>query len=118
MMVITVPPSDRADRHGPTCSDLNDGQESFQPGKVLSVSSDQGQLHREGRGGNEHVGEPRPRLSALLYDRGVNTSIGSGGFNVERERIEDRLRALQPILTSRPFGRVDGGRRARAQLSE
>jgi hypothetical protein len=48
------------------CSDLNDGQESFQPDKVISASSDQGQLRRKGGRGDEQVGESTPGLSALL----------------------------------------------------
>ena len=48
----------------------------------------------------------------------MDTSIGSGGFDVEGKRVESSLSPLEPILPSRSFVRIIGCRRTGAKLSE
>jgi hypothetical protein len=90
-------------------SDLDNREESFKPNEVLSIASDQGKLLRKGTRSDQQVGESTTRLPALVQHRSMDASIGSGSFEVERERIEGRLRSLEPILAARSFLWVIGG---------
>src|ERR1700712_2226700 len=54
----------------------------------------------------------------MVEHGGMDTSICSGGFEVEGKWIEGSLRPPEPILPSRSFVRIIGCRRTGAKLSE
>src|SRR3712207_4475261 len=85
----------------PTASDDDKFDEIIQSVKVVAVARVQRKFCGKGCRCNEQVYGSRPScLSTSGDNRAEDPSVCASGINVERQRIERRLGALQAILSS------------------
>jgi hypothetical protein len=89
---------------------LNDSDNPTESGEVLRIPRHKRDAVRGSHSGDEQVDCPRPSGFAALRDHSrVDQSVGTCGSSVEREAIECRFGALQPVLSSCSFCRVCSG---------
>lgn len=98
---------------------MSSTDEAVEEAEVFGVAGVERELVRQcGRGDEQIHGTRTARLAAGCGHRRVDAPIGTSGVAVKRQRIEDDLDALQPILPTGPLGGVVAGVRTGRQFGQ